>query len=117
MLQTLKDVNESLLEDDNSSPTLPLPPRNRYKMPRKKNKNLIKETKLNVENIQPSDVIYRSDDQSETDPLAKLYKIQATNKQKEPLFILKEDIIHSNRKKEFIFEVCTLLKYFNINCC
>jgi len=37
MLQTLKEANESLLEDDNSSPTLPLPTKNRYKKHRKKN--------------------------------------------------------------------------------
>jgi len=100
MLQTLKEANESLLEDDNSSPTLPLPTKNRYKMPRKKNKNLIKETKPNSENIEP--VNYKTED---TDPVAKLFKIQATKKEKEPLYVLKEDIIHTNRKKEFIFEV------------
>lgn len=102
MLQTLKEANESLLVDDNSSPTLPLPPKNRYKLPRKKNKNLIKETKPNSENIEPIDVTYRTED---TDPVAKLFKIQATKKEKEPLYVLKEDIIHPNRKKEFIFEV------------
>lgn len=105
MLQTLKEANESLLVDDNSSPTLPIPPKNRFKMPRKKNKNLIKETKPNSENIEPSDVTYRTED---TDPVAKLFKIQTTKKEKEPLYILKEDIIHSNRKKEFIFEVIKL---------
>lgn len=105
MLQTLKEANESLLVDDNSSPTLPLPPKNRYKVPRKKNKNLIKETKPNSENIEPLDVTYRTED---TDPVAKLFKIQATKKEKEPLYVLKEDIIHSNRKKEFIFEVSKL---------
>lgn len=105
MLQTLKEANESLLVDDNSTPTLPLPPKNRYKMPRKKNKNLIKETKPNSENIEPSDISYRTED---TDPVAKLFKIQATKKEKEPLYVIKEDIIHSNRKKEFIFEVSKL---------
>ncbi|XP_025411727.1 double-stranded RNA-binding protein Staufen homolog 2 isoform X3 [Sipha flava] len=102
MLQTLKEANESLLEDENSSPTLPLPPKNRYKMPRRKNKNLIKETKPNSENIEPMDGSYRTED---TDPVAKLFKIQASKKEKEPLYVLKDDIIHSNRKKEFIFEV------------
>jgi len=111
MLQTLKEVNESLLDDDNNSPTLPLPPRNRYKMPRKKNKNLIKETKPNSENIEPLNVGYRTED---TDPIAKLFKIQATKKEKEPLYVLKEDIIHPNRKKEFIFEVSKFLECFNI---
>lgn len=106
MLQTLKEANESLLEDDNSSPTLPLPTKNRYKMPRKKNKNLIKETKPNSENIEPLDVSYKTED---TDPVAKLFKIQATKKEKEPLYVLKEDIIHTNRKKEFIFEVSSLI--------
>lgn len=106
MLQTLKEANESLLEDDNSSPTLPLPPKNRYKMPRRKNKNLIKETKPNSENIEPIDGSYRTED---TDPVAKLFKIQASKKEKEPLYILKEDIIHSNRKKEFIFEVTKIM--------
>jgi hypothetical protein len=104
MLQTLKEANESLLEDDNSSPTLPLPTKNRYKMPRKKNKNLIKETKPNSDNIEPSN--YKTED---TDPVAKLFKIQATKKEKEPLYVLKEDIIHTNRKKEFIFEVTIYL--------
>jgi len=102
MLQTLKEANESLLVDDNSSPTLPLPTKNRYKMPRKKNKNLIKETKpQDSENIEPV-MNYKTED---TDPVAKLFKIQATKKEKEPLYVLKEDIIHTNRKKEFIFEV------------
>jgi len=81
-----------------------MPPKNRYKMPRKKNKNLIKETKPNSENIEPRDVSYRTED---TDPVAKLFKIQATKKEKEPFYVLKEDIIHPNRKKEFIFEVST----------
>jgi len=108
MLQTLKEVNESLLEEDNS-PTLPLPPKNRFKMPRKKNKNLIKETKPNVENIEPLDVTYRTED---TDPITKLFKIQATKKEKEPLYVLKEEIIHANRKKEFIFEVSILFEQF-----
>lgn len=103
MLQTLKEANESLLEDTNSTPTLPMPPKNRYKMPRKKNKNLIKETKQNTENIQPPDV----DQTEDIDPVSKLYKIQASKKGKEPLYVLKEDIIHPNRKKEFIFEVRT----------
>ncbi|CAH1736761.1 unnamed protein product [Aphis gossypii] len=102
MLQTLKEANESLLVDDNNSPTLPLPTKNRYKMPRKKNKNLIKETKpQDSENIEPV-MNYKTED---TDPVAKLFKIQATKKEKEPLYVLKEDIIHTNRKKEFIFEV------------
>lgn len=102
MLQTLKEVNESLLEDDNNSPTLPMPPKNRYKMPRKKNKNLIKETKPNSENVEPLDVTYRTED---TDPVVKLFKIQAEKKEKEPLYVLKEDNLLSNRKKEFTFEV------------
>lgn len=107
MLQTLKEANESILEDDNSTPTLPLPTKNRYKMPRKKNKNLIKETKPNSENIEPPDVTYRTED---TDPVARLFKIQAQKKDKEPLYVLKEDIIHTNRKKEFTFEVSVFLK-------
>jgi len=52
------------------------------------------------------DVSYKTDT---TDPVAKLFKIQATKKEKEPLYVLKEDIIHTNRKKEFIFEVSTFL--------
>lgn len=104
MLQTLKEANESILDDKNSSPTLPLAPKNRYKVPRKKNKNLIKETKPNSENIEPLDVSYQ---QENTDPVAKLYKIQTTKKEKEPSYVLKEDIVHPNRKKEFIFEVST----------
>ncbi|VVC29995.1 Hypothetical protein CINCED_3A006676 [Cinara cedri] len=103
MLQTLKEVNESLLEEENISPTLPIPPKNRYKMPRKKNKNLIKETKPNSENLEPNDATYRKEDNN--DPVAKLFKIQATKKKKEPIYVLKEDIILSNRKKEFTFEV------------
>lgn len=111
MLLTLKEANESLLGDDNNSPTLPLPTKNRYKMPRKKNKNLIKETKPNSENIEPVDTTYQTED---TDPVAKLFKIQATKKEKEPLYVLKEDIIHPNRKKEFIFEVCVFKNVFFI---
>lgn len=107
MLKTLKEVNESLLEEDSNSPTLTLPPKNRYKIPRKKNKNLIKETKPNLENIKPLDQT------EDTDPVSKLYKIQALKKEKEPLYVLKEDIILPNHKKEFIFEVSALMKYFN----
>lgn len=106
MLQTLKEASKSLLEEDNSS-TLTLPLKNRYKLPRKKNKNLIKETKPNLENIEPKDINYQTED---TDPVAKLFKIQATKKEKEPLYVLKEDIIHPNRKKEFIFEVIAIIK-------
>lgn len=109
MLQTLKEANEYILEEDNKSPTLPLPQKNRYKMPRKKNKNLIKETKPNSENIEPNDNNYQTED---TDPVAKLFKIQATKKEKEPMYVLKEDIIHPNRKKEFIFEVCSMFFLF-----
>lgn len=104
MLQTLKKVNESLLDPDRNSPTLPLPPKNRYRMHRKKNKNLIKETKPNSENVEPLDIAYRTED---TDPVAKLFKIQAKKKEKEPLYILKEDNLLSNHKKEFTFEVTT----------
>jgi len=114
MLQTLKEANESILEDDNNTLTLPLPPKNRYKMPRKKNKNLIKETKPNSENIEPVNINYRTED---TDPVAKLFKLQATRKEKEPLYVLKEDIIHPNRKKEFIFEASILKHaYILYNC-
>lgn len=101
MLQTLKEANESILDDNNSSPTLPLAPKNRYKVPRKKNKNLIKETKPNSENIEPMDMSYQQED---SDPVAKLYKIQMSKKEKEPVYDLKQDLT-TNRKKEFIFEV------------
>lgn len=111
MLQTLKEVNESLLDPDRNSKTLPLTSKNRFKMHRKKNKNLIKETKPNSENVEPIDVTYRTED---TDSVAKLFKIQATKKEKEPLYILKEDNLLSNHKKEFTFEVSTFKNILSI---
>ncbi|XP_050549104.1 double-stranded RNA-binding protein Staufen homolog 2 isoform X1 [Daktulosphaira vitifoliae] len=99
MLQTLKEANESILDDNSTSPTLPLP-KNRYKMPRKKNRNLIKETKQNSENVESI-----NNNTEDTDPVAKLYKIQALKKAKEPLYTFKDDILLPNRRKEFIFEV------------
>ncbi|XP_050423750.1 double-stranded RNA-binding protein Staufen homolog 2 isoform X2 [Adelges cooleyi] len=103
MLQTLKEANESILDDNNSSPTLPLAPKNRFKMPRRKNRNLIKETKQNTENVEPR--VDNSDKTEDNDPVAKLYKIQSSKKEKEPIYVLKDDVINSNRKKEFVFEV------------
>lgn len=75
---------------------------------KKKPRNLIKETKPTPENNQPKEEKQDGDNSEEMNPISRLIQIQQAKKEKEPVYMLKEER-GAPRRREFLIEVSNCL--------